>query len=222
LIVGEDELDLLAAVGVERVLRRVPAEVYRLAAVGPRLGVRGGDGEEEVRVVAGPHLGRRDPAREAHERAGVGQRDAGLLGHLPHAGRLVFLGGVDGAAREHPRATHEACRGVAPHEQHLERRIAAAQQDHGCGLARLGRPAGVELLTGRRTVDLHGCEGTLDAMTTTTVQRWICESCGFIYDPAEGDPDGGIPPGTAFDDIPSDWFCPVCGARKADFSPYED
>ena len=35
-------------------------------------------------------------------------------------------------------------------------------------------------------------------------------------------PDGGIPPGTAFDDIPSDWFCPVCGARKADFSPYDE
>ena len=54
-------------------------------------------------------------------------------------------------------------------------------------------------------------------MTTETVQKWICESCGFIYDPAEGDPDGGIPPGTAFEDIPSDWYCPVCGARKARF-----
>jgi rubredoxin len=50
---------------------------------------------------------------------------------------------------------------------------------------------------------------------------WICESCGFVYDPAEGDPDGGIPPGTAFADIPADWFCPVCGARKSDFNPYE-
>jgi rubredoxin len=52
--------------------------------------------------------------------------------------------------------------------------------------------------------------------------KWMCESCGFIYDPEEGDPDGGIPPGTAFDDIPETWFCPVCGARKRDFSPYED
>jgi rubredoxin len=58
--------------------------------------------------------------------------------------------------------------------------------------------------------------------TTSTAQKWICESCGFIYDPADGDPDGGIPPGTAFEDIPSDWFCPVCGARKADFSLYAD
>jgi rubredoxin len=58
-------------------------------------------------------------------------------------------------------------------------------------------------------------------MTTATTAQWICESCGFIYDPADGDPDGGIPPGTAFEDIPDDWYCPVCGARKADFSPYE-
>ena len=52
--------------------------------------------------------------------------------------------------------------------------------------------------------------------------RYMCESCGFIYDPAEGDPDGGIPPGTEFEDIPDTWFCPVCGARKRDFTPYED
>ena len=51
--------------------------------------------------------------------------------------------------------------------------------------------------------------------------RYMCESCGFIYDPAEGDPDGGIPPGTEFADIPDTWFCPVCGARKRDFTPYD-
>src|SRR5688572_2279255 len=57
---------------------------------------------------------------------------------------------------------------------------------------------------------------------TQTAQLWICTSCGFIYDPEEGDPDGGIPPGTPFEQIPDDWFCPVCGARKADFEPYEE
>ena len=56
---------------------------------------------------------------------------------------------------------------------------------------------------------------------TTTTKQWICISCGFIYDPDQGDPDGGIPPGTAFEDIPDDWFCPVCGARKKDFEPHE-
>lgn len=61
---------------------------------------------------------------------------------------------------------------------------------------------------------------TVEASTETN--RWICEACGWIYDPAEGDVDGGIPPGTKFEDIPDDWCCPVCGARKSDFDPYED
>jgi rubredoxin len=52
--------------------------------------------------------------------------------------------------------------------------------------------------------------------------KYMCESCGFIYDPEVGDPDGGIPPGTEFEDIPETWFCPVCGARKRDFEPYEE
>ena len=47
-------------------------------------------------------------------------------------------------------------------------------------------------------------------------KRYRCTVCGHIYDPAEGDPDG-IPPGTAFEDIPADWSCPDCGATKADF-----
>ena len=88
-----------------------------------------------------------------------------------------------------------------------------------------GRVAGaeVELLAGAWPVDLHGRATLLSTHDhDEPAQKWICESCGFIYDPADGDPDGGIPPGTPFEDIPSDWFCPVCGARKADFSLYED
>jgi rubredoxin len=60
------------------------------------------------------------------------------------------------------------------------------------------------------------------AMPDPSTARWMCESCGYIYNPADGDPDGGIPAGTAFEDIPDTWFCPVCGARKRDFEPYED
>lgn len=61
----------------------------------------------------------------------------------------------------------------------------------------------------------------MGAMADTAGQLWLCESCGFIYDPSEGDPDGGIPPGMAFADIPETWICPVCGVRKSDFVPYE-
>ena len=57
---------------------------------------------------------------------------------------------------------------------------------------------------------------------TQATQLWICVRCGMIYDPAEGDPDGGIAPGTAFEDIPAGWVCPVCGASKDDFIPYEE
>lgn len=52
-------------------------------------------------------------------------------------------------------------------------------------------------------------------------QRYICHACGYIYDEAQGDPDGGLPAGTLFADIPPDWACPLCGVTKADFEPYE-
>lgn len=48
-------------------------------------------------------------------------------------------------------------------------------------------------------------------------KRYICELCGYEYNPADGDPDGGIEPGTDFEDIPEDWVCPLCGASKEDF-----
>ena len=52
------------------------------------------------------------------------------------------------------------------------------------------------------------------------MDKYICDVCGYIYDPEVGDPDGGIEPGTAFADIPEDWVCPVCGVGKDDFSLY--
>ena len=45
--------------------------------------------------------------------------------------------------------------------------------------------------------------------------KYQCGPCGYIYDPAEGDPDGGIAPGTPFEDLPEDWCCPICGVGKA-------
>lgn len=49
--------------------------------------------------------------------------------------------------------------------------------------------------------------------------KYRCIICGYIYDPVEGDPDGGIAPGTPFENIPDNWECPVCGVSKADFEP---
>ena len=53
------------------------------------------------------------------------------------------------------------------------------------------------------------------------MKKYVCEVCDWIYDPAEGDPDGGIEPGTAFEDIPDDWVCPLCGVGKEDFKLIE-
>lgn len=49
------------------------------------------------------------------------------------------------------------------------------------------------------------------------MKKYRCTICGYIYDPEEGDPPGGIPAGTAFEDIPDDWTCPICGVSKSDF-----
>jgi rubredoxin len=51
----------------------------------------------------------------------------------------------------------------------------------------------------------------------TAMDKYVCTVCGYVYDPANGDPDNGVAPGTAFDHIPDDWTCPVCGASKDQF-----
>jgi rubredoxin len=51
--------------------------------------------------------------------------------------------------------------------------------------------------------------------------KYVCDVCGYIYDPAQGDPDGGVKAGTSFEKVPADWVCPMCGASKSDFSPVD-
>jgi rubredoxin len=48
-------------------------------------------------------------------------------------------------------------------------------------------------------------------------RKWACAVCGYIYNEALGDPDEGFPPGTRFEAIPDDWFCPECGVSKRSF-----
>ena len=52
--------------------------------------------------------------------------------------------------------------------------------------------------------------------------KYQCSVCDYIYDPEMGDPEGGITPGTAFEDLPDDWVCPVCGADKSQFKKVEE
>ena len=49
------------------------------------------------------------------------------------------------------------------------------------------------------------------------MKKYKCEVCGYVYDPAKGDPDRAIPPNTPFEELPDDWLCPLCGANKEEF-----
>lgn len=52
----------------------------------------------------------------------------------------------------------------------------------------------------------------------TTMDKYVCEVCDWVYDPEVGDPDGGIAPGTPFEELPDDWVCPLCGVGKDQFA----
>lgn len=53
------------------------------------------------------------------------------------------------------------------------------------------------------------------------MKKYECSVCGYVYNPEEGDSDGGIAPGTSFEKIPDTWVCPICGAAKSEFSPVD-
>ena len=53
------------------------------------------------------------------------------------------------------------------------------------------------------------------------MQKYQCEVCGYIYDPAQGDPDNNVPPNTPFDKLPPEWACPICGATQDQFKPVD-
>lgn len=51
--------------------------------------------------------------------------------------------------------------------------------------------------------------------------KYVCDLCGFVYDPAVGDANTGIAPGTAIENVPKEWVCPLCGAEKENFVKVE-
>lgn len=54
------------------------------------------------------------------------------------------------------------------------------------------------------------------------MKKYVCGPCGYIYDPAEGDTDNDIQPGTSFEDLPEDWVCPICFVGKDEFEPMDE
>lgn len=67
-------------------------------------------------------------------------------------------------------------------------------------------------------IDNFAHSNTLLIKKKSIMEKYVCDVCGYVYDPEVGDLDNGIEPGTSFEDLPDDWVCPVCGVGKDDFS----
>jgi rubredoxin/flavin reductase (DIM6/NTAB) family NADH-FMN oxidoreductase RutF len=100
----------------------------------------------------------------------------------------------------------------------------------------VGRTVAAEVLTDDRCMTYEYYHEVKRGTTPSTAPSYIakekeamgrmakyeCTVCGYVYDPAMGDPVGGIAPGTPFEKLPDDWTCPVCGAAKSEFKKVED
>jgi len=65
-----------------------------------------------------------------------------------------------------------------------------------------------------------GC--SKEELTESKMDKYVCTVCGYVCDQEKGDTDGGIAPGTKFEDIPDDWVCPVCGVSKDMFEKIKE
>ncbi|MBQ9599760.1 MAG: rubredoxin [Clostridia bacterium] len=83
-------------------------------------------------------------------------------------------------------------------------------------------PQGYENLEAKRVMDLDNLVPTVpidyEVFTKTASGKYVCSICGYVYDPAVGDPDNGIPAGTPFEELPEDWHCPRCKQGKDKFN----
>ncbi len=70
-----------------------------------------------------------------------------------------------------------------------------------------------------KTAPTYSGEEPKTAAASAAAPSYVCSVCGYVYDPAQGDPEHGVSPGTAFPDLPETWTCPICGADKSQFSP---
>lgn len=74
---------------------------------------------------------------------------------------------------------------------------------------------------GRRHSDRCCTQSEKVTSVIIIMKRYRCPVCGYIYDPKTGDESRDVPPGTAFEDLPSGWPCPVCGATRDEFEEYD-
>jgi flavin reductase (DIM6/NTAB) family NADH-FMN oxidoreductase RutF/rubredoxin len=139
----------------------------------------------------------------------IGYLEVELINSVDMGTHTVFFGKVVAAERisDEPPLTyllyHEEKHGLEPETAPTYFRKGAQPE---AGKKALQQPA----------------EPTAESKTESAkMDKYECTVCGYIYDPAEGDPDNGVKPGTRFEDVPADWVCPICGAPKDQFVKVE-
>ena len=154
---------------------------------------------------------------------------------LPFIGNLGFKSGrdADKLAGIQQRTGITGAPIITDHTTaYLEAKV-SQQIDVGTHTIFIGEVVGADLLTEEKCLTYEHYHEIKRGTTPKTAPSYLppqpeapaaarkyeCSVCGYTYDPALGDPAGGIAPGTPFEAIPDDWVCPVCGAGKSDFKP---
>jgi flavin reductase (DIM6/NTAB) family NADH-FMN oxidoreductase RutF/rubredoxin len=162
---------------------------------------------------------------------------------MPFIGLFGFKSGrdVDKMAQVQRRSGKNGCPLVADHSLALLECSVVGTKDcgthtifiaevHWAEVLKQGRPLTYDyyqtVKKGKAPKNAPTYKGDVKAKNTAeekfvevTMQKYVCGVCGYVYDPAKGDPEGNIPAGTAFEKLPDDWTCPVCGASKSEFTP---
>ncbi len=177
----------------------------RILAIGQGAGnIRNAEAAKEAAKALGFVFAGSRPAAEVHHFMGM-DRFIGLSGQKTH-GDLYIAAGISGAP-QHLKGIEDVKTVVAINTDPTAPIFQRA--DYGIvGDINVILPLLVKELTGEPP--------------RTPARLMVCSLCGYIYDPAVGDPENGIEPGTAFEDLPADWVCPICGADKDRFEPAEE
>lgn len=75
---------------------------------------------------------------------------------------------------------------------------------------------------GNKSLKMDSVAPKKECFGGTKMSKYVCDVCGWVYDPIAGDPENGVPPGTPWEKVPDNWVCPVCGVGKTMFSKIEE
>ncbi len=175
--------------------------------IGIGQGVETKDNAEKIAIIAqklGFVLGGSRPAAEVHHFIGM-DRFIGLSGQKANQAELYIAAGISGS-KQHLKGIEKV------------KTIVAINTDPNAPIFKVadyGIVGDLNEVLPLLYEELMGQE----EKTKNLGSLYQCSLCGYIYDPAIGDPENGIAPGTPFVDLPEDWICPYCGASKSDFEP---